>query len=164
MKNPNYVMRNITAKRKDIYWLLVLGTGGDTCELDSTTNVTIMREVPYKEMPMMYSAADFMILPSAYEGFGLVIIEAMSCGVPVITTNVGIATKIYRQKPFDMLLIPDIHAVDDGDLTIVMDKIDVLKNDNTLREEISKCGIIFVHEKFSLEKWKREMERVLEVS
>ncbi len=37
----------------------------------------------------IYSTADFLIAPSLYEGFGLTILEAMACGLPVITSNVS---------------------------------------------------------------------------
>ncbi len=37
------------------------------------------------DLPALYSAADFFAYPSLYEGFGLPILEAMACGVPVLT-------------------------------------------------------------------------------
>ena len=37
----------------------------------------------------IYNAADVLLAPSLYEGFGLTIIEAMACGTPVITSNVS---------------------------------------------------------------------------
>lgn len=53
--------------------------------------------VPYKDMPKIYNIADIAVLPSMWEEpAGLTIIEAMSCGVPVITTISGRNTRIYR--------------------------------------------------------------------
>jgi glycosyltransferase involved in cell wall biosynthesis len=40
-----------------------------------------------KELVALYQAADLFIDPSLYEGFGLQVVEAMSCGAPVITSN-----------------------------------------------------------------------------
>jgi glycosyltransferase involved in cell wall biosynthesis len=37
----------------------------------------------------IYNAADVLLAPSLYEGFGLTIVEAMACGTPVITSNVS---------------------------------------------------------------------------
>lgn len=46
--------------------------------------------IPLKDLPNYYSIADFSICPSiCYEAAGLVIIEAMACGLPVIATNIG---------------------------------------------------------------------------
>lgn len=43
--------------------------------------------VPESEMPILFNSADVFVYTSEYEGFGLPILEAMSCGVPVIVSN-----------------------------------------------------------------------------
>lgn len=44
-------------------------------------------------LPAYYNAASVVVMPSHYESFGMTALEAMACGVPVVTTNVsGIAT------------------------------------------------------------------------
>lgn len=43
--------------------------------------------IPYREIPLMYNAAALFLYPSLRESFGLPILEAMACGVPVITSN-----------------------------------------------------------------------------
>jgi glycosyltransferase involved in cell wall biosynthesis len=42
-----------------------------------------------EDLPAIYSGASVFLFPSIYEGFGLPVLEAMKCGVPVITTNVS---------------------------------------------------------------------------
>ncbi|AZR73786.1 hypothetical protein BBF96_10545 [Anoxybacter fermentans] len=44
--------------------------------------------IPVKEMVYLYNAAKLFVYPSYYEGFGLPPLEAMACGIPVITSNV----------------------------------------------------------------------------
>ena len=41
------------------------------------------------DLPALYSNAECLLFPSLYEGFGLPILEAMACGVPVVTSNVS---------------------------------------------------------------------------
>jgi len=43
--------------------------------------------VPADELTLWYSACDFFIIPSLYEGFGLSLLEAMACGAPAIASN-----------------------------------------------------------------------------
>ncbi len=45
--------------------------------------------VPDEDLPVIYSMADLFVYPSLYEGFGIPIVEAMSCGTPVITSNIS---------------------------------------------------------------------------
>lgn len=44
---------------------------------------------PQRELPLLYSAADVVAVPSNYESFGLVAVEAMACGTPVVATRAG---------------------------------------------------------------------------
>ena len=43
--------------------------------------------IPESEMPVLFNAADVYLHTSEYEGFGLPVLEAMACGVPVVTSN-----------------------------------------------------------------------------
>jgi glycosyltransferase involved in cell wall biosynthesis len=52
-------------------------------------HVGVVHGVPEEELAMLYSAADIFALPTTGEGFGLPILEAMSCGTPVIVPNVS---------------------------------------------------------------------------
>lgn len=43
--------------------------------------------VPDEDMSALYSAADLFVFPTLYEGFGIPVLEAQACGVPVVTSN-----------------------------------------------------------------------------
>jgi D-inositol-3-phosphate glycosyltransferase len=52
--------------------------------------------VDQKILPLYYNAADVLVVPSYYESFGLVALEAMACGTPVVTTAVGDMENIVK--------------------------------------------------------------------
>jgi glycosyltransferase-like protein len=52
--------------------------------------------VPDAEMPSLYRLADALIFPSVKEGFGLVVLEAMACGTPVVTSRIAPFTEYLR--------------------------------------------------------------------
>lgn len=55
---------------------------------------------PQSKLPDYYNAAEVVVMPSHYESFGMVALEAMACGVPVITTDVtGVAATFDRHRP-----------------------------------------------------------------
>jgi D-inositol-3-phosphate glycosyltransferase len=58
-------------------------------ELTIADKVTFLDAVPHDDLPLYYNAADICVVPSYYESFGLVAVEAMACGVPVIASRVG---------------------------------------------------------------------------
>ncbi len=58
-------------------------------ELGITAQVNFVGMVGHDRLPLYYAAADVCVVPSHYEPFGLVAIEAMACGTPVIASDVG---------------------------------------------------------------------------
>ena len=56
-------------------------------EVGLDRDVTIMGHATHEEMVFVYNAAVLFIYPSSYEGFGMPVLEAMACGVPVITLD-----------------------------------------------------------------------------
>lgn len=57
--------------------------------LDIVGNVRFAGSVPHDDLPCYYSAADVVLVPSHYESYGLVALEAMACGTPVVAARVG---------------------------------------------------------------------------
>lgn len=53
--------------------------------------------VEQADLPYHYSAADLLALPSYYESFGLVVLEALACGTPVAATAVGVVPTVIRE-------------------------------------------------------------------
>jgi len=60
--------------------------------------VRFLGSVPQESLPDYYSAADVTVMPSTYESFGLVALESMACGTPVVATRVGGLTTLIRDS------------------------------------------------------------------
>jgi D-inositol-3-phosphate glycosyltransferase len=64
--------------------------------LKLTDSVNFWGIVEHERLPYFYSAADVCVMPSYYESFGLVALESIACGTPVVATNVGDLKSIIR--------------------------------------------------------------------
>ena len=60
-------------------------------------SVTFLGVIKHEQLPYFYSAASVCVVPSYYESFGLVALESMACGTPVVATNVGGVDMVIRQ-------------------------------------------------------------------
>ena len=58
-------------------------------DLGIAERVSFLGRMAQQELPLYYSAADVSVIPSYYESFGLVALESMACGTPVIASRVG---------------------------------------------------------------------------
>jgi len=82
-------------------------------ELGLTDIVVYLEKLKDEEVAKLYSASDLLIMPSFEEGFGLPIIEAMACGCPVVTSNVGAMKEVTNDAGF--LVDPnDLESIQKG--------------------------------------------------
>ncbi len=100
-------------------------------ELRISRDVIFPGFLPDDDLPLWYSAADVFVYPSAYEGFGLPVIEAMACGVPTITTN---ASSLPEAAGDAALLVPP------DDTTALAEALSRLLDDPSLRSGLAIRG------------------------
>lgn len=74
--------------------LIIVGNLGWGEELVRSGNIILLENVPVGDLASLYSSALCFVYPSLYEGFGLPILEAMACGVPVLTSKRGSLAEI----------------------------------------------------------------------
>ncbi|MCH8297118.1 MAG: glycosyltransferase [Chloroflexi bacterium] len=68
-------------------------------ERDLEDQIDFVGQVDHNELPLYYNAADVCVVPSYYESFGLVALESMACGTPVVATRVGgLSTIIHHGR------------------------------------------------------------------
>ncbi len=58
-------------------------------EIGVAGKIVFADAVPHEQLANVYNAADICVVPSYYESFGLVALEAMACGVPVVASRIG---------------------------------------------------------------------------
>lgn len=61
----------------------------EVSQLELGDSVRFLGHVPLNDLVVLYNAATLFVYPSLYEGFGLPVLEAMSCGCPVVTSNIS---------------------------------------------------------------------------
>jgi D-inositol-3-phosphate glycosyltransferase len=66
--------------------------------------VRFQGRVEHDLLPLHYSAADVLVVPSYYESFGLVALESLACGTPVIATNVGAMDTLIKDGKTGLLV------------------------------------------------------------
>ena len=102
-----------------------------TTRLGLSGMVTFLGPQKQELLPFYYAAAEMCVLPSRYESFGMVALEAMACGRPVIASHVGGLPSFIQDKATGFL-------VPGGNEIVLAEKILTLLNDVSLRGRMGK--------------------------
>ncbi len=97
------------------------------------------------DLPKVYPDLDIVILTSLNEGTPVALIEAMACGVPVVSTNVGGVGDIVKPGERGFL-------VEKGDAVAFADAIIKLLTDNPLKEKLCKNARDYIFQTYSVER------------
>jgi D-inositol-3-phosphate glycosyltransferase len=95
--------------------LLIIGGDGDdssesrhlrqiALKLGVDDKIVFAGSIAQAHLPAFYGAADALVIPSYYESFGLVGLEALACGRPVISAPVGAMVTLLRQNRTGQLI------------------------------------------------------------
>ncbi len=125
-------------------------------KLDLQANVTF-RGMTNKALEAI-SEADWMLLSSESEGFGLVIIESMLCGVPVISTKVGIAEEVIISNK-NGYLSPD-HSINSY-LNCLLNAFTMTSSDY---RNFSNEAISTAKGRFNSEAYLMELDKIVEAA
>lgn len=90
--------------------------------VEKVEGIAYLGKMPYKKIPSLLEACDCLVFPSFFEGFGLVILEAMAAGLPVITTEATAGPDIIEHAKDGFIIHPgDKQALSQCMLSIATD-------------------------------------------
>lgn len=107
-------------------------------------------QIPYNELPFLYASAKVLLYPSLYEGFGLPILEAQACGIPVITSNVSSMPEVGGKAAY---------YVNPKNIEEIRKGLKEVMENEKLRSELVRLGLENV-KNFSWEKCAEETKAV----
>jgi len=154
----------LAAERPDLQFLMVggpSGPDGDTMRSRLVAaargsgvaeRITFLPAQPHGRMPVVYRAADVVVVPSRSESFGLVAAEAQACGIPVVAARVGGLAHIVVDGESGIL-------IDGWDPVMYRREIGRILDDRALADRLS-AGALEHSEDFS---WEATADRLLEL-
>jgi starch synthase len=77
-------------------WLVGPVAPGLRSQICTSPRIKVFGAVPHSEIPALLVQCDAFVFPSYFEGFGLVILEALACGLPVITTTATAGPDLFE--------------------------------------------------------------------
>ena len=114
-RNPCFLV-DVLSKLPEEYVLLFVGTGPQVEEVNRrialrhlTDRVLQLGKMPQSELPSLYEACDLFLLASSYEIYGMVLLEAMYFGLPVVSTLTAGSDCIIENGK-DSIIMPRLNS------------------------------------------------------
>ena len=116
--------------------------------------ITVDKAVAQRDMVGYFRAADAVLVPSQ-EGFGLVYVEAMACGVPIVGVADGAAPEVVGDRAG--ILVTPTHDVETG----MGEALAKLCAEPELRGRMGAAGVDRYRSRWSNEPWAEELEAII---
>jgi len=140
---------------------VIVGDGNDRPRLESLAKAVDVAEhvffvgvTGHDELVKYYEACDVFVMPSHAEGFGIVFLEAMAFGKPVIGGNHGGTPDVIRDGVTGFL-------VEYGDIDGLTSRILSLLQNEELRQKMGQTGRQYVQENFSFTRFQHRLVHLL---
>ena len=113
-KGPDILLQAASMMEQDAQIVIVGGKPGEdkdlrkleslAADLHISSRLQFFGAQPQSMLPLFYSAADVTVVPSYHESFGLVAVESLACGTPVVATRAGGLMTVVRHDETGFLL------------------------------------------------------------
>lgn len=162
VKGIDYLIRAIAllSQLNNRISLLVIGDGPQRSDLEKLASELGLRDkvkflgaLPHEQIPLYLNAADIFVQPSLHEGLGIALIEAMSCGIPVVGTRVDGILDIIEDGENGFLVPPK-------DSEALAEAVKRLFADEDIRSRFITKGLETVKDKFQ---WDDVLPKIEEV-
>ena len=150
--------KKLMEKDVDGYKLVIAGDKGWLYEQifnevehsDLKKEILFLGVVKDEDLPMLYNCADIFVYPSLYEGFGLPPLEAMACGIPVITSNTSSLPEVIGDAGI---------MVDPTDVNSLCEAMHSVLTNKKLWQHMSNKGL----ERSKLFSWDNTVKQILKI-
>ncbi|MFZ2153709.1 MAG: glycosyltransferase family 1 protein [Candidatus Moraniibacteriota bacterium] len=137
--------KRVGKNKKFDYQLLLVGKSGWLAKeyLQIAKDLNIKKDVVFSgyligdELLPVFKKAEFFILPSLYEGFGMTVLEAFATATPAIVSNVSSLSEVAKDAAYF------INPMDIEEMALAMEKF---SQDKELREEFRQKGLLRARE------------------
>lgn len=136
-----------------IFYTQGLGTGKR--KPFNSSNLQPIGSIPWDHMAGLYPQMDVLLMPTVREGFSLSILEAMSCGLPVVASNCSsLPEQIHDSKGGYLCPV--------GDTRAFAEKLNFLADSPVLRKEMGEYNRFRVEKKFTLRQMIQSYRRLFD--
>ena len=143
-------------------WKVVLAGNGEvkqarelSAQLGISEQVQLLGWVNGESKDKAFKQASVFCLPSYAEGFPMAVLDAWAYGLPVITTPVGGVSDVAIDGENILLFNP-------GDIDTLAEKLDLIINDEALRDKLSASSVKMASEKFNLNTITKQVANIYE--
>jgi glycosyltransferase involved in cell wall biosynthesis len=114
--------------------------------------IELIQDISEKEKIRYMQSCTIYLQPSRYEGFGLAIAEAMSCGAPVISSDVGAVKEVVGEAGI---------LLEKSDPSVIADAVDHLLGAKALRSQLGQLARDRIERLFPEERRKADLKNIL---
>jgi glycosyltransferase involved in cell wall biosynthesis len=131
------------------------GLRGRHPNLGNEKNIRVLGPIPFKHMPDLYRSVDLCVAPFYREGLSFSVLEAMSCGLPVVAFDASSMSELVHHQKGGFLTPV-------GDVSAMIQAIVRLSEDRSLLTRMGEYNRQLIEERFTLKTMREAYQRVFE--